>query len=238
MRRASLMRSAAFAAALAAGAALGASTAGAIPVVTNAGFDSGVDPGPNFVTVFAGDSTSITGWTVGSAWDNGGGSVDYISNYWEPSPQGGRNIDLNGTGFGTIEQSVSGWEVGHKYKISFYLAGNPDNTQGDKTGTITAFANNQSFLFNTVGRSLGDMAWTLVSYEFTANAGTTLLKFTSTTTDLCCYGAAIDGIQILDQGRDPAFTPLPAALPLFAGGLGLIGLIAHRRKRKAATAAA
>jgi hypothetical protein len=33
-------------------------------------------------------------------------------------------------------------------------------------------------------------------------------------------------------------TPLPAALPLFAGGLGMIGLLARRRKQKAATTAA
>jgi hypothetical protein len=33
-------------------------------------------------------------------------------------------------------------------------------------------------------------------------------------------------------------TPLPAALPLFAGGLGVIGLLARRRKRKAAALAA
>jgi hypothetical protein len=34
------------------------------------------------------------------------------------------------------------------------------------------------------------------------------------------------------------FTPLPAALPLFATGLGLVGLLARRRKRKAAALAA
>jgi hypothetical protein len=32
---------------------------------------------------------------------------------------------------------------------------------------------------------------------------------------------------------DVSQTPLPAALPLFAGGLGVIGLLARRRKRKA-----
>lgn len=35
-----------------------------------------------------------------------------------------------------------------------------------------------------------------------------------------------------------ATTPLPAALPLFAGGLGLVGLLARRRKQKAAAIAA
>jgi hypothetical protein len=33
-------------------------------------------------------------------------------------------------------------------------------------------------------------------------------------------------------------TPLPAALPLFAGGLGMFGLLAGRRKRKASAALA
>jgi hypothetical protein len=33
-------------------------------------------------------------------------------------------------------------------------------------------------------------------------------------------------------------TPLPAALPFFAGGLGLMGFLGRRRKRKAAIAAA
>ncbi len=30
----------------------------------------------------------------------------------------------------------------------------------------------------------------------------------------------------------PTFAPLPAALPLFAGGLGVVGLLSRRRKRK------
>jgi hypothetical protein len=36
---------------------------------------------------------------------------------------------------------------------------------------------------------------------------------------------------------DVAATPLPAALPLFAGGLGMVGFLARRKKRKALAAA-
>ena len=36
----------------------------------------------------------------------------------------------------------------------------------------------------------------------------------------------------------PTATPLPAALPLFAGGLGVMGLLGRRRKRKALEAGA
>jgi hypothetical protein len=32
-------------------------------------------------------------------------------------------------------------------------------------------------------------------------------------------------------------TPIPAALPLFAGGLGMLGFLARRRKRATAAAA-
>ena len=43
---------------------------------------------------------------------------------------------------------------------------------------------------------------------------------------------------VLGQTNGVSATPLPAALPLFAGGLGLVGLLARRRKRKNAAALA
>jgi hypothetical protein len=41
---------------------------------------------------------------------------------------------------------------------------------------------------------------------------------------------------LIDLKKDPptAVTPLPGALPLFATGLGALGLLGWRRKRKAA----
>jgi hypothetical protein len=48
----------------------------------------------------------------------------------------------------------------------------------------------------------------------------------------------VDANGGLGQTNSVSATPLPAALPLFAGGLGLVGLLARRRKRKNAAALA
>jgi hypothetical protein len=47
-----------------------------------------------------------------------------------------------------------------------------------------------------------------------------------------------DGSIITGHITGLSQTPLPAALPLFAGGLGVLGLLGWRRKRKAAAVAA
>jgi hypothetical protein len=56
------------------------------------------------------------------------------------------------------------------------------------------------------------------------------------------YGAAYgQGFEAVTAGQDAGYyaaTPLPAALPLFATGLGAMGLLGWRRKRKAQALAA
>ncbi len=47
-----------------------------------------------------------------------------------------------------------------------------------------------------------------------------------------------DSTVFIDNISAIASTPLPAALPLFAGGLGVMGWLARRRKRKNAAALA
>lgn len=44
----------------------------------------------------------------------------------------------------------------------------------------------------------------------------------------------LNGPTDTGSANAPTTTPLPAALPLFAGGAGLIAFLARRRKRKAA----
>jgi hypothetical protein len=66
---------------------------------------------------------------------------------------------------------------------------------------------------------------------------TFVVTATGASTDLAFNFRDDPGFLFLDEVSVNE-TPLPAALPLFAGGLGVIGLLARRRKGKAATVAA
>jgi len=52
------------------------------------------------------------------------------------------------------------------------------------------------------------------------------------------FSLAYDGTGTTQDQITVSATPLPAALPLFIGGLGLIGLVSRRRKRQASGALA
>jgi hypothetical protein len=68
-----------------------------------------------------------------------------------------------------------------------------------------------------------DGTYPLVTYLFTSST-----PFTTITIDDPTDGLALDNFTF-----PAAQTPLPAALPLFASGLGALGFLSWRRKRKA-----
>jgi hypothetical protein len=72
------------------------------------------------------------------------------------------------------------------------------------------------------------------SASFTIASGTDLVFIEPDCGPIPCAGRSITGGS-LDEV--PAATPLPAALPLFAGGLGMVGFLARRKKRNALAAA-
>lgn len=94
----------------------------ALPVqanlITNGSFEQGYLPGGRDYTVYAPNSTTITGWTVSD------GSVDYIGWYWQAA-EGNRSLDLSGFSLGTIYQDFP-TTPGTEYFVRFALAGNPD----------------------------------------------------------------------------------------------------------------
>lgn len=93
------------------------------------------------------------------------------------------------------------------------------------------------------GPGCGYTGWVNSTYAI-QNSGTYVLLFgVSNWADiafdsgLAFSGLTVDGVPI--EGEDDiAVIPLPAALPLFATGLGALGLLGWRRKKKAAALAA
>jgi hypothetical protein len=94
--------------------------------------------------------------------------------------------------------------------------------------------------------AMSGLVQTNAIYEITMNAGATAGQGDNITAFLdpqITYDLSADaGVTLLlseGVGNTPptSTTPLPAALPLFATGLGAFGLLARRRKRKASAAA-
>jgi choice-of-anchor C domain-containing protein len=222
-----LAAGAAFAAALLAGAAIPLTAARAV-TISNGSFESGVAPG-SFTTLYAGDSTSIDGWTVAS------GSVDYIGSYWVAS-DGSRSLDLDGLSAGTVKQELTGLNVGQQYKVSFDLAGNPDAGPTIKTLDVTASAGSQSYSFTVGGgNDHSNMGWVTKSFLFTATDTSAWLSFISTTTSggtdehPAAFGPALDNVSI-------AATPLPSSASLMLIALAALGLGFYYRTRRQASA--
>jgi hypothetical protein len=88
---------------------------------------------------------------------------------------------------------------------------------GSALGTDTIFQNSENLAFGefstgTLNFNPGDSASYLVTLSYSTDAN--------------------EAVWSVDETINA--TPIPAALPLFASGLGALGLVAHRRKRKAA----
>jgi hypothetical protein len=229
-----LMGSAAFVTALLAGAAVSLSGAQAATVI-NGSFENVT----NFVAtttppasatddtmrLLAG-STAMPGWTVvnsGLAWigpsntfgltaSNGSYFLD-LTDYTDTSP------------FGGVSQSIA-TVSGTKYLLSFDLG---SSTTFGTPSAITAQAGSTSGLFTST--LLGSNNWETETLLFTATGPFTVISLTGASGDKYI---GLDNVNVTAVGA----TPLPAALPLFAGGLGVIGLLARRRRRKNAAAIA
>jgi hypothetical protein len=101
-------------------------------------------------------------------------------------------------------------------------------------GKGTSFSFNGPIRFNTNQLYFVQMS-TIISMNSSYTPGFTDTAYVDP------YFTAPVGYSILTSqgvGNSPAATPLPAALPLFASALGVMGFLAKRRKRKTAAAVA
>ncbi|KRB41983.1 choice-of-anchor C family PEP-CTERM protein [Phenylobacterium sp. Root700] len=205
---------------LIAGAAVAASilvagSAANAATVVNGSFEDGVNPG--VFTTLGNNSTAVDGWLVRGA------GVDYVGSYWQ-AKGGVRSIDLSALLGGTIQQTIA-VTVGKTYKVSFWLAGNPDGGLGNKlvaTSVSGDQTNDFEFLVGA-GNTHSDMGWKEYSYTFTAYDPTATLAFNSKTNTP--YGPALDNVSI-------SAVPEPATWAMMIIGFSSAGVAIRRRRRE------
>ena len=137
------------------------------------------------------------------------------------------------------------WNI--EYSVDYGTSGlNPGNTHA--LLTVINLANSQQVQFNP--DLVGDNAHNGVSYQNSENLS---FAFVATFWPAFAFNPNVPNsfdvmLSLSNADNVPLGTvselinavtptPIPAALPLFAGGLGVIGLLARRRKQKSATAA-
>ncbi|MEQ1523234.1 MAG: DUF642 domain-containing protein [Aestuariivirga sp.] len=220
-------------ASIGASALIAAMPAASATLVVNGGFQAGVPDfsgdEDRFEQVDAGDNTTLPGWTVGP------GNVDWIHGYWEGS-SGNLNdysVDLSGSANGTIWQTITGLVTNQWYELTFDVATNFDMPAPQSL--IFSFAGGIGGILGSAdGTTHPNDSWTTytIPIQWWGGSDTAVLLFASagSVNSGCCWGPALDNVAL-------NAVPLPAALPLFAAGLGAMGFFASRRRRKAAPAA-
>ena len=173
-------------------------------LIRNGSFEEG--PGARTFLNLAGGSTAIPGWVVT------GEGIDLVgAGYWR-SADGTYAIDLDGSARsrvtpphvrGGIAQTFP-TRPGRRYRVTFQLAGNPNRPPLRKPVRVSAAGQSVELEFDATGRSGRDMGWVERTWEFTADADSTTLEFTSLTqSPQTGYGAAIDRVTVDLVGEGP-----------------------------------
>ena len=179
-------------------------------LVMNGSFEANTVAGP-FVN-FSTQSQGISNWTIGVF------NVDLVGSLWAAA-DGVNSVDLSGTKKGEIHQTLS-TVVGQTYQLSFELAGNFQGGPAVK-GMSVNIGPNGLYTFDTTGKSAGNMGWTTYSETFVAVSTATTLSFASNTSG--AYGPVLDNVSV-------TAVPEPETFAMLLAGLGLMGVIARRRK--------
>ncbi len=212
---------------LAATAALGLVNAANAATFTNGDFETPIANSSG--SLYGNGDTGITGWTVIAPGGNIALFPDTFNSPAYPAESGHQWIDLTGSG-GSNQglQQAFDTQSGHTYSVTFGIGA--ATRDGSTTSIVDPYINGLlvagTYQYTNAGTTL---AWQDFSFTFIAAGVSTTIGFFNGDPTGSLNG--LDNVRISDL--DSA-TPLPATLPMFAGGAGLFGFIASRRKRKAA----
>jgi choice-of-anchor C domain-containing protein len=158
---------------------------------SNGSFEQGPDPGA--ILPIDPGSTDITQWLVTRD------QIDYMGSYWVHA-HGQRSLDLDGSvGQGGILQDLV-TEPGKSYRVSFYLAGDPNGSPQLKQMAIGAAGYlYTNYWFDVTSTTVLDMGWVYIEWDFIASDTTTTLEFYSVSPPPNSYGPALDRVIVTEM---------------------------------------
>jgi len=115
--------------------------------------------------------------TVAAAVDAAQGTIDLVHSSWDAA-HGNRSLDLYGGQVGGIEQMIEGLTPGSRYRLDFYMAGNPSDYK-IKEMLVQVGDASEEFSFDITGKGLSNMGWKHMTLVFTATSETETLQFLS-----------------------------------------------------------
>jgi len=164
--------------------------------------------------------------TFGSGWKVTGNSIDIVSNNWQPQIQaadGAQFLDLAGTAPGGISRLLA-LDPGF-YTLSFAYRGNTFDASpvGNAYMALSIAGIADPYV---IYAPTSQNTWLTASFNFQATQPSTMVSFSS-----LVAGASGTGGMLLDSVQ-VAVVPEPHEWMMMLSGLGLVGVIAKRRRRR------
>jgi choice-of-anchor C domain-containing protein len=205
-------------------------------LLSNSGFEAPALNGAAYQTLAVGKDPSLTGWTLKK------GSIDVVTSGGGVAATGGQFIDLNGNdtnaGPGTITQKVK-VQSGHRYRLAFQLAGNPNGDPKVKTVEVSLGSTKKTFTFDTTGHTNEDLGWTAFTLEANAGCGASTITVTFASKTDGSRGPNLDNVVLEDIGG-ASCSPIQGWW-IAAGGaivvLAAIGIFVYVRRKRPRPAA-
>lgn len=152
-----------------------------VNLLTNGSFENPAISGG----LLSNQTSGLNGWDIVS------GNIDIIGNLW-PAADGTQSLDMNGSGAGSISQSVE-TITGLPYNVLFDFSKN--SGENSESASLEVKADSASDIFTyTDASSSSDMRWTETQFSFDADDESTVLTFTSLSPS--ASGPALDNVRL------------------------------------------
>lgn len=159
-------------------------------------------------------------------WTGGANGIELRDNVVGTAFDGHNFVELDTNANSSMSQTVV-TTLGQTYNLSFAYA--PRINEPASTNGIDVFWNGVQVGPTFTGDGTVSSVWHLFNFAVTGTGSDTLMFQAVGTSD--SFGGSLDDVSL-------NATPLPAALPLFATGLGALGLFGWRKKKKRSAPAA